>query len=874
MPEFVVQGRSADAETMAQGVASLGGRVTRSLQNLERVSGAAVLLVETPDGVTDKELKALPGVKIVEGQYYHPFYLLPPLVSPRDMLALGLQLLPPQIFKALHPDTLGNILDTKIQEAGALEEFDVRRTPFGVPGLSLGPEVGRDTFEQRGDLAHMLELVRAPQAQAMNQGQGAIIGIVDSGVDRGIIPEQQLLSTWSDDDGDAQTVDNNGHGGMVAGIAATGAPRANFIVAKPATNERGAMRSLSTLSALDYLAGKALELRTPIIANLSWGIYGTKNLVLPCLPSDTLISTPRGSVPISELQPGDEVWSLDGEGLSRRVTAYGPGSRGAMRHWRHWELDFSPHPRKVVAMASRGIKPVWELRTTRRCVKATEEHPFLRLTRKSWGQYFLEWVPLNALRRNDIILSLKKLPDEGVEIPTPENPWGHREVTLPLAKVLGYLIGDGCLTSEHNTVLCEPLGERRTEYKEAFISLFGQRARPQYGKQPRIIPYYGEDATHVVVHSGPLSQFLADLLGGRYKTLDKVIPPWVFAAPASHRKAFLEGYFDADGHRRARGGGAVQVDSPNKPLVRGIRALAISCGYHVDNVSTLERTYQWPGRDPTVGLSHRFSVYTHEHNRHRIRGTATTRKGADTLPGVTNHPFIGLERVVSIKETVAQPVWDLQIEGSGVLFSEGLVTHNCDVFITRTVRLLDEKHLVMTSWALGNNREVAGPNTISGYCMSSSKWATSAGAVGRDLRPQPYSSLGGQCSPGHPVVAAPTFGVLPWGSGYRDFGELGGGTSSAAPQVSAALAMMMTQYPGKPFSHYRAALRASANNVILGQPGPYNPLTGAGLIQMDRAIQRMPGIQTNPWWAFELAIPSSIPVLGGEDISGAKVLKG
>ena len=84
--------------------------------------------------------------------------------------------------------------------------------------------------------------------------------------------------------------------------------------------------------------------------------------------------------------------------------------------------------------------------------------------------------------------------------------------------------------------------------------------------------------------------------------------------------------------------------------------------------------------------------------------------------------------------------------------------------------------------------------------------------------------------------------------------------------------MMMTQYPGRSFSFYRAALRASANNMILGQPGPYNPLTGAGLLQMDRAIQMIPGIQTNPWWAFELAIPSSIPVLGGEESGG--VLKG
>lgn len=181
------------------------------------------------------------------------------------------------------------------------------------------------------------------------------------------------------------------------------------------------------------------------------------------------------------------------------------------------------------------------------------------------------------------------------------------------------------------------------------------------------------------------------------------------------------------------------------------------------------------------------------------------------------------------------------------------------------MRLLDHLGLVTSTWAIGNNRHLAGNQTISGYCMSSNPNAASCGALDRHLSPQFYSSLGGQCSAFAPTCVTTTFGVLPWGGGYRDFGETGGGTSSCSPQLAGVLALMMSQYPGRPFSEYRAAIRASANNTVLGLPGiAYFPLTGAGLIQADNAIRAVPSIRSHPWNAAERIIPTSIPFLGQE----------
>lgn len=188
----------------------------------------------------------------------------------------------------------------------------------------------------------------------------------------------------------------------------------------------------------------------------------------------------------------------------------------------------------------------------------------------------------------------------------------------------------------------------------------------------------------------------------------------------------------------------------------------------------------------------------------------------------------------------------------------------CNIMMSRVVRLLDEARLVMTSWAAGNSRYAAGDATVTNFSMNSTKWSTSCGALTRGLKPQHYSALGGQCYPWHPTVAAPTFGVVPVGAGYKDMGEEGGGTSACAPQVSGTLALMMAVHPGRSFREYRAALRAGASSAALGLAVPYSPAAGAGLLQADGAIRAVPTARLHPSWLTEWVTPSSISRLGDE----------
>lgn len=152
---------------------------------------------------------------------------------------------------------------------------------------------------------------------------------------------------------------------------------------------------------------------------------------------------------------------------------------------------------------------------------------------------------------------------------------------------------------------------------------------------------------------------------------------------------------------------------------------------------------------------------------------------------------------------------------------------------SRLVRELDRQNVAAVVFAAGNsNQDCAGLASI--LCINSNEGGLTVAAVDRELRPQDYSSRGpGQCSLMHPFISAPTYGVLPWGNGMRDFGLRGGGTSSVTPQVAGALAVLKGMYPQADNTRLRVALAAGA-----GQS--FSTTTGFGVLRVDRALDEMP----------------------------------
>ena len=179
----------------------------------------------------------------------------------------------------------------------------------------------------------------------------------------------------------------------------------------------------------------------------------------------------------------------------------------------------------------------------------------------------------------------------------------------------------------------------------------------------------------------------------------------------------------------------------------------------------------------------------------------------------------------------------------------------------RLVRAIDQRNVIAMAFASGNsNQDCGGAPSI--LCINSNEGGITAAAVDRNGNPQPYSSRGpGQCSLLHPFISAPTFGILPYGEDYLDFGELGAGTSSATPQLSGALAILKGADPKANNTVLRTALAAGARKVASG-PLPFSSATGFGLLQVDRALAWLPAARLHPLYPFigaRFAAPLRVP---------------
>jgi len=178
----------------------------------------------------------------------------------------------------------------------------------------------------------------------------------------------------------------------------------------------------------------------------------------------------------------------------------------------------------------------------------------------------------------------------------------------------------------------------------------------------------------------------------------------------------------------------------------------------------------------------------------------------------------------------------------------------------RLVQFIALRNIASVAIAAGNSSEDCNPfpsqpPPASIVCVNSTPGSMSVAALDRSLKPQFYSSRGpGQCSLLSPFIAAPTFGIFPWGPGYIDTGEAGGGTSSTTPQLSGVLALL--QSGGLKQSTLRLMTAVAAGAVRTIPPFPqepksralWDPATGFGLLNARRALEFLPTAQQHHYY--------------------------
>ena len=137
--------------------------------------------------------------------------------------------------------------------------------------------------------------------------------------------------------------------------------------------------------------------------DVEWGDLHFLLVDLPpgCVTADTRVYANSSARKISELKPGDHVYSVDAS-IARRG--------------KEKVLNAKLERKRVLEVVPQGESEVFELRTKSRAVKATFNHPVLALSKtklegsKSW-HYSLDWRKLVDLRPSYMIAVVKNLPE-------------------------------------------------------------------------------------------------------------------------------------------------------------------------------------------------------------------------------------------------------------------------------------------------------------------------------------------------------------------------------------------------------------------------------------------------------------------------------
>jgi len=396
-----------------------------------------------------------------------------------------------------------------------------------------------------------------------------------------------------------------------------------------------------------------------------------------CLPAHVPVFTAEGPRPIAEIRVGDQVWSHSGDGfILKQVTRSG----------------------------QTGINPILRIKTQNRTLDVNPTHPILvrRLAKvegipdpdagakvragQSRWHYEVQhiYMPANEIKCGDILVVLKKLPE------------GKSCQAIERMEFFGLLIGDGNIYPKTGSVSIARANDAlymdhyRNIMRKEFKS-FGRRGNGKMRDVPMQPVALVEGDRQTRFASVMVVEELTKLgLSGTAHT--KRVPGWVFGASHAEQFAFLRGYLDADGSVDKRG--KISYSSCNPLLIEDIRHLCMSLGVAVNNVyHRVGRTVlptgdngdvdQWTivCSDPKANLMIGSYDPRYQERWANARSWGKKAKNYPFARGRNSEPPVGCEysRVVSIEDLPAEPVYDIEVEGSHNFIAAGIVVHNSNI---------------------------------------------------------------------------------------------------------------------------------------------------------------------------------------------------
>lgn len=404
-----------------------------------------------------------------------------------------------------------------------------------------------------------------------------------------------------------------------------------------------------------------------------------------CMPADTLIFTSTGPRRIADVLPGDQVWS---------PTPTGPKLAKVLNNW------------------ANGIDEILEIRTTNRTVRCNAKHRLLvrrrcerplnpgevggknidgRKVRIHWRN---EYVPAGDLEVGDTLIALDRLPASGET----EAPNG-RTLTVGFMESCGLLLADGNLFYRNG----KPAGFSISRgdnagymghYRDVICSEFERYDGGNW--RGDLIGIARERSRVTPVEAVRRTNFTSILAGSELSDLGfagtaftKRVPGWVFGLTEELRLGALRGFLDGDGTVDRKG--RITFYSASKALLDDIRHLCMSAGVPVTNMRS-----DLNGKNgflPKTGIPTRMWRFTcsdpGENSRigsHDPRYIERFKQGKPFHRKDRNYPLFGgkefslngfeLSRIVAIEHKLAEPVFDIEVEGTHCFIADGIGSHN------------------------------------------------------------------------------------------------------------------------------------------------------------------------------------------------------
>jgi len=405
------------------------------------------------------------------------------------------------------------------------------------------------------------------------------------------------------------------------------------------------------------IGAKAAEEQKEEIAELLKGadmVFVTCGLGGGCLRGSSLILTnPEGPVRIDSIKPGSTVYTSSNGNLVKR---------------------------KVLAAMNTGVKKVLELKTNNKTIYASEDHPFLRvkplniLSNDRFSKFAFEWTEIRNLKVGDLVVILRKIPDEGKLFKLPNGSLADEK----FCQLFGFLLGDGWISKEgedswkiHFSISDDE--ENNRKYLNLIKDVFDLQMKKSQNW------YY--------VGSKKIFDLL-EKLGLHKHAKEKEIPTWVFTLPEIQKKAFIVGLADADGSYSIQTGitglpkKEIKFEMSSEKLVRQLKVLCDSIGLRTSNVTSRRRILKPPNsKEKKSFISWIIRIYKTQELLGMLPHPKT-RSGLSFLykfrrrktPEFFKH--FGFNRIKSIREVGNEEVYDITVEGSHNFVADGFVVHN------------------------------------------------------------------------------------------------------------------------------------------------------------------------------------------------------